>query len=444
MAEPCSPAKAPRADVPRRPVIIKSPRQRGPRPARDATNILANRALLTLMLGHCILDMCVGLLPILYPVLTHRFHLDLRAVGFISLAYSGMASITQPFFGVIADRYGTRLIGLALIWTATTFSIIGLAPTFPVMVALAAVAGVGSGMYHPMGAISARAVIDERRRNTAMAVYVTAGTIGVAAGPLLGALVFGIFGAPGTLVMFVPGIATALWLLKEVEGVPGRRRTDGQVARGPAVPVPLAAMAAVILVMMSRNWTVISFEAYIPSWYKSLGYGAAFYGPLATTVVLASALGTVGSGRLADRYGRRGIITGTLVLTLPFILLFAQFTGPSGFVTGGMVGLLAASTGPLTLVMAQELMAGSAGLASGLVMGLAFVTGAIGVPITGAVADAFGMRTAFRLQIVVVLATLLVTPFLPTEGHLAALGRRRAELAAVEGTAAGAPDPAPA
>src|SRR6185312_8974860 len=152
--------------------------------------------------------------------------------------------------------------------------------------------------------------------------------------------------------------------------------------------------------------------------------------PLATTVVLASALGTVGSGRLADRYGRRGIILGTLVLTIPFILLFSQFTGPSGFVTGGMIGLLAASTGPLTLVMAQELMAGRAGLASGLVMGLAFVTGAIGVPITGAVADALGMQTAFRLQVVVVIATLFAVPLLPTEARLAELARRRAELTA--------------
>jgi FSR family fosmidomycin resistance protein-like MFS transporter len=398
--------------------------------SRAGTALLANPALLTLMLGHCILDMYVGLLPILYPVLTHRFHLDLGTVGLISLAYSGMASISQPFFGLLADRYGTRLIGLALIWTAGMFSIVGLAPTFPIMVALAAVAGLGSGMYHPMGAISARAVIDDRRRNSAMAVYVTAGTIGVAVGPLLGAIIFSAFGAPGTVVMIFPGIGTALWLLREVKGVPGRQSARGRSTPVPAVPVPIWALVGVILVMMSRNWTVIGFEAFIPSWYKSLGYGAGFYGPLATTVVLASALGTVGSGRLADRYGRRGIILGTLLLTIPFILLFSQFTGPSAFITGGMVGLLAASTGPLTLVMAQELMAGRAGLASGLIMGLAFVTGAIGVPITGVVADAFGMQTAFRLQVVIVIATLFVIPLLPTEERLAELGRRRAELAA--------------
>ena len=412
------------------PAKVDSPAGKGPNAARPEARLLANRALLTLMLGHCILDMYVGLLPILYPVLTHRFHLDLGTVGLISLAYSGMASISQPFFGLLADRYGTRLIGLALIWTAGTFSIVGLAPSFPIMVALAAVAGLGSGMYHPMGAISARAVIDHRRRNSAMAVYVTAGTIGVAVGPLLGAVLFTAFGAPGTVVMIFPGIGAALWLLREVKGVPGRQNTRGRLVPLPAIPVPRWALVGVILVMMSRNWTIISFEAFIPSWYKSLGYGAAFYGPLATTVVLASALGTVGSGRLADRYGRRGIILGTLLLTIPCILLFSQFTGPSGFVTGGLIGLLAASTGPLTLVMAQELMAGRAGLASGLIMGLAFVTGAIGVPITGVVADALGMQTAFRLQVVVVIATLFVVPLLPTEARLAELGRRRAELAA--------------
>ena len=36
---------------------------------------------------------------------------------------------------------GTRFIGLALIWTAAVFSTIGLAPSFPILLALAAVAG---------------------------------------------------------------------------------------------------------------------------------------------------------------------------------------------------------------------------------------------------------------------------------------------------------------
>ena len=88
------------------------------------------------MYGHFTVDMYVGLLPVLYPLLTDRFALDLKTVGLLSLAYSGTASISQPFFGWIADRYGTRFAGLALIWTATMFATIGFAPTFPILLLL--------------------------------------------------------------------------------------------------------------------------------------------------------------------------------------------------------------------------------------------------------------------------------------------------------------------
>ena len=40
--------------------------------------ILRNRPLLTLMLGHFTLDMYVGLLPVLYPLLIDRFALTFR------------------------------------------------------------------------------------------------------------------------------------------------------------------------------------------------------------------------------------------------------------------------------------------------------------------------------------------------------------------------------
>ena len=88
-------------------------------------------------------------MPILYPLLTARFALDLKTVGLLSLAYSGMASISQPFFGWIADRYGTRFAGLALVWTATMFATIGFAPTFPILLILAGGGGAWLRMLSP-------------------------------------------------------------------------------------------------------------------------------------------------------------------------------------------------------------------------------------------------------------------------------------------------------
>ena len=62
----------------------------------DLLLALRNRGLVTLMLGHFTVDSYAGLLPVLYPLLIHRFRLDLATVGLVTLAYSGLAAVSQP------------------------------------------------------------------------------------------------------------------------------------------------------------------------------------------------------------------------------------------------------------------------------------------------------------------------------------------------------------
>ena len=369
------------------------------------------------MVGHLTVDSYVGVIPILFPVLIGRFQLSLATVGLVSLGYSGMAAVSQPLFGVLADRFGTRFTGFALCWTALTFALVGFVTSFPLLVALACASGLGSGAFHPMGALDVRALLPAWRRSFGMSIYVTAGTVGVAVGPLVGILLFGAFGIQGTGLLLVPGLITGgylLWRMRgNVQGIAGSVRGHASAGR-----VPVFALAVVIGVMMSRSWTVNVFQAFTPTWYEQLGYGPAFYGPLATTLVLASAVGTVGCGTLADRYGRRTVILATLVLSVPAILIFTMFPGPWAFASGALIGLLAASTAPLMLLMAQQLMAARAGLASGLVMGLGFVTGAVGIPINGAIADSIGLQRSLMTHVVLVILTIAIAWFLPRESEM--------------------------
>src|SRR6266849_6764866 len=263
--------------------------------------LLRNGKLVTLMLGHLTVDSYVGVIPVLYPVLIGRFHLSLATVGLVSLAYSGTAAISQPLFGVIADRYGTRFTGVALAWTALTFALVGFVPTFPLLVALACASGLGSGAFHPFGALDVRALLQAWRRSFGMSVYVTAGTIGVALGPLIGIGLLAFFGLHGTGLLVIPGVATGAYLLWRMRGQVRPSVAAAKSAAAAARPVPVFALAMVIGVMMSRSWTVSVFQAFTPTWYRQLGYGPEFYGPLATTLVLASAVGTVGCGSLGDR-----------------------------------------------------------------------------------------------------------------------------------------------
>src|SRR5207247_4345578 len=139
------------------------------------SGFLRNGRLLTLMLGHFTVDSYVGVIPILYPLLIGRFSLSLATVGLVSLAYGGMAAISQPIFGLIADRFGTRFTGLALAWTAITFAVIGFVDSFPLLVGLALASGLGSGAFHPMGALDVRGLLPAWRRRLGLPVYVPAG-----------------------------------------------------------------------------------------------------------------------------------------------------------------------------------------------------------------------------------------------------------------------------
>jgi FSR family fosmidomycin resistance protein-like MFS transporter len=373
------------------------------------------------MLGHLTVDSYVGVIPVLYPLLIGRFRLSLATVGLVSLAYGGMAAISQPLFGLLADRFGTRLTGLALAWTAITFSVLGFVNSFPLLLALALASGLGSGAFHPLGALDVRGLLPAWRRSFGMSIYVTAGTVGVAAGPLVGILLFGAFGMHGTGLLVIPGLVAGGYLLWRMRSLPALT-TDAVRQSAAARAVPLFALAAVIGVMMSRSWTVNVFQAFTPTWYRQLGYGPEFYGPLATTLVLASAVGTIGCGSLADRYGRRTVILATLVLTVPAVLLYTMYPGPWAFATAILIGFLAASTAPLLLLMAQQLMAARAGLASGLVMGLGFVTGAIGIPINGAIADAIGLQKSLMTHVILVIATIGIAWFLPREDEMERYG----------------------
>jgi MFS transporter, FSR family, fosmidomycin resistance protein len=374
---------------------------------------LRNARLLTLMVGHLTVDSYAGVLPVLYPLLIGRFRLSLATVGLVSLAYNGMAAVSQPFFGLLADRFGSRLTGLALGWTALVFCLVGFVDSFPLLLLLASLSGLGSGAFHPLGALNVRSLLPPWRRSAGMSVYVTAGTIGLALGPLIGILAFGAYGIRGTGVLIVPGLAAGGYLLWRMRDHARQAVLAGQEAVVTGGASRMLLLVVVIAVMMSRSWTVSALQAFTPTWYRSLGYGPEFYGPLATTLVLASAVGTVGCGTLADRYGRRTVILATLVLSVPAILLYTMFPGPSAFITGVLIGLLAASTAPLLLLTAQQLLSSRAGFASGLILGLGFVTGAVGIPVNGAIADVIGLQMSLMTQSILVVLTIGVAWFLP-------------------------------
>jgi FSR family fosmidomycin resistance protein-like MFS transporter len=351
--------------------------------------------LITFMMGHFTVDMFGGLMPVLYPLMATEFDLDNKAIGFIALAYTGASSLSQPLFGYLADRFGSRYFAVvSMMWSAAMVGLAGLSPSYGFLIFAAMMAGLGSGAYHPQGASNAATVAGDMRRNTAMSVYTVGGTSGYALGPLIGALVFGLFGTYGTLAVAPFGFIIALVILQQFRamglGVVEKQKTEraeqGAIDWRPLVPV--------MVVVMLRSWVSLSVISFIPIWFEEQGYSSTFYSALTTLVIAGGALGTLVGGLVADRFGERIILGVSLVTAVPALIVFALFPGPQSLLLGPLFGIFGDMSLSVTLVIAQRLLPGRIGVASGVILGMGFVTGGIGVPITGALSDSIGTSHA--------------------------------------------------
>ena len=381
-------------------------------------SLLRNRPLLTVMSGHFAVDHFSGLLPALYPLLVATQGLTVAQIGMVAAAYQSTLSLTQPFFGYLADRLGTRwLSGLSVLWMALAFAALGWAPNFPLLVVLAAAAGLGSGAYHPQGAMNAALLTDQRERNTVMAVYTLGGTGGLAIGPLVGAAVFGPLGQGATTLLAIPAFLISLWLLVEMRTIERIRRAAPVAAtaerRGRGSIGPLARIVAALMIRSSGYFALTTF---LTVWFQSMGHGADYYSLILSILLSSAVAGTFIGGLLADRLGRRRIMLVSLFALGPLMFVFVQAAAAPPVVVGVLAfltGLIADAPFPLALDTAQQLMPGKTGVASGLILGFTFSAGGVGAFLIGQLASVVGLPTALSFAAILPLVAALLFLTIP-------------------------------
>ncbi|MEZ4563987.1 MAG: MFS transporter [Thermomicrobiales bacterium] len=382
--------------------------------------IMRNRALAVMMLGHFSNDMLGGVLPLLFPLMKVQFALTNAQLGLVTLAFTAASSLTQPIFGYFSDTYGKRwFVPATLMWGAVFAASYGFVSSYAMFLVVAALAGIGSGAFHPLGASNAAAVSRDDQRNAAMSWYTVAGSAGYGLGPLLGSVLLGVFGRMGTLGLLIPGFTAAALIWPQMRVVERARQARAEAVRALRARPEWGLLLRVILVTMMRSWVFLSVQSLSATWYSELGFGQELYAPLTSIIIFSGAFGTLFGGMMADRLGQRRVIIATLLLAIPWLLLYAAFPGPQGLVLAVLFGFFCDASISITLVMAQGLMPGRVGVASGVILGLGFVTGGIGVPVTGWLADRFGMQFALSSLALFLVAGSLMALTLPSRRQVA-------------------------
>jgi len=79
------------------------------------------------------------------------------------------------------------------------------------------------------------------------------------------------------------------------------------------------------------------------------------------------------------------------------------------------LGLVMGASTPVTLVMAQSLVPRGLGLMSGIVLGFTFIAGAIGVAISGVIADQIGLFQTLNLNAILPVLAAALAFLLPDD-----------------------------
>ncbi len=363
--------------------------------------------------GHLFTDLNQGAVAALLPFLTSERGISLAAAGALVFAATVSSSIVQPLFGIFSDRRPIpALMPLGVLLAGFGMALVGVAPTYPLILVCVVASGIGVAAFHPEAARFANYVSGSGRAR-GMSFFSVGGNAGFALGPALTTPLVLVFGLPGSLFLAIPAFVMAAVLFHELPRMLGFRpeTTEGEEKEESEAPEHWGPFERMIAVVVVRSFVYFGLVAFVASYYERVLDVSPALGNTALTLMLfGGAAGTLTMGPLADRFGRRTMV-GASMLVLPPLIFCFTLAGPFiGMAILVLVGAATVGTFGITIVMGQEYLPGRIGLAAGITMGLSIGLGGIGAPLLGLVADSKGLSF-----------TMLIIASLPVLGLLLAL-----------------------
>ena len=367
-------------------------------------------------LGHFFIDLYSSALGTFQPLLDEKLGLNLTDAGILGGLSVFSASVVQPAYGYLSDRFHTRMFSVLAPAVAGIFiSAYGLAPNFAWLALLVFLGGAGVASFHPQA--SARATIGlQSHRGRWMAVFISAGSLGLAAGPAYFSNILTRFGLSRTAWAAIPGVLITillLWLVQPTANLPAHRRSQPFDWRPlQAVWKPLTILYFLVFI---RSIIQIVFTQFLPLYlHRERNYDLASASYALSLYLACGAVGGFLGGHLADRFGGRRIILFSMAGCLPFLALFFGTTGVPSMIGLALAALILLFTVPVNVVMAQDLVPSQVGTVSALMMGFAWgMAGLVFIPVTGWIGDHSSLHQALAMLSVFPIAGIFLTLKLP-------------------------------
>jgi len=270
---------------------------------------------------HFVHDGFSDILYVLLPIWASEFRLTFAQVGVIRTVYSGAMAAFQIPAGLLAERWGERrLLAAGTALTACGFIAAGMVGGFLSLLAVLLIAGLGSGVQHPLSSSLVSKAYETGPRRAALGTYNFSGDLGKVAVPAsvaFAALVVGwrtasaAYGVIG-LVAAVAILGVLARLDADIPGAvdDGRQKEPVTVQSGWGIR-DLRGFQALTAIGMIDNATRTGFLTFLPFALIAKGSSVAGVGTALALLFAGGAAGKFACGLVAERLG----VIRTVVLT---------------------------------------------------------------------------------------------------------------------------------
>lgn len=370
-----------------------------------------------LTVTHLLHDVYSSFLAPLRPLLIEKFELSLTLAALWDL-FQRVPWLLNPFIGMIAEKSAARYFVIVTpAITAITMSLLGLAPSFIVISVLLLVMGVSSAVFHVPSPVMVKKVSGDFT-GKGMSFYMFGGEIARTLGPLVITGAVSLWGLEGTWKLIPFGLVASFILYLRLRNI----NITGQLPVGrkqlgfwKTFKKLLPFFAILIGITFFRAIMKSGLTAFLPTYYfNEKGETLWFANSALAVFQLAGAIGTLVSGTISDRIGRKISLMIIATITPVFMFFFISSSGYLSFVFLLLLGFFIFAPGPVLLALVQDREKGKPVFANSIYMTISFVTAAISVVLAGSIGDWIGLENTYKLSAFMALGAIPCVMLLKT------------------------------
>ena len=261
----------------------------------------------TISLAHLSHDVFSSFLAPLLPLFISKLGLSLSAVALLDVVRK-IPHLFNPLLGLLADRVCVKyVVILAPAVTATTMSLLGLAPSFPILASLLLISGFSAAAFHVLGPVLVKRY-SGANTGRGMSFYMFGGELARTLGPLLITAAVSWWGLEGSYRVLPLGLAASVLMyfkLRHLQPQPNRRPARSIFAAGSDWRAHAPLFAGLTGYLVFRMGLKLALTLYLPTYLAAQGKTLWVAGGALSLLQLSGAIGTFGAGYVADRFGHR-------------------------------------------------------------------------------------------------------------------------------------------